>query len=178
MPRAREVEDYLRAHAERTAAGKLVPFAQIRQADGRAVGVTSYHDPRFWPAAAGSPAGLCAVDIGWTWLAGSAQRTGINGEAKLLLMDYAFEALGVVRVGFGTDARNERSRQAIAGLGARFEGVLRHWSPSRAPGEDGCLRDSALFSVIAAERPATRAALCQRQTTQAGRAQAGRGRVG
>jgi RimJ/RimL family protein N-acetyltransferase len=162
VPRAWEMQDYLRAHDGRTAAGKLVPFAQIRQADGRAVGVTSYHDPRFWPADSGSPARLCTVDIGWTWLAASAQRTGINVEAKLLLMDYAFETLGAVRVGFATDARNGRSRYAIAGLGARFEGVLRQWGPSRVPGEEGLPRDSALFSVIAAEWPAARAALRRR----------------
>ncbi len=159
VPRAWEVQDYLRAHSERAGAGLLVPFAQIRQGDGRAVGVTAYWDPRFWPGGPEAPAGLCAIDIGWTWLAASAQRTGINAEAKLLLMDYAFETLGVARVGFSADARNERSRRAIARLGAQFEGVLRRWSPSRAPGEEGQLRDSALFSVIAAEWPATKATL-------------------
>jgi len=167
VPRAWEVADYLRVHAERAQDGLLAPFAQIRQGDGRAVGVTAYWDPRFWPAGAEPPAGLCAIDIGWTWLAASAQRTGLNTEAKLLLMDYAFQTLGVVRVGFSTDARNERSQRAIARLGAQFEGVLRHWSPSRRPGEEGQLRDSALFSVIAAEWPATRAALRRRLTAQA-----------
>ncbi len=162
VPRAWEVDDYLRAHTERAEAGLLVPFAQIRQRDGRAVGVTAYWDPRFWPRGPQPPAGLCAIDIGWTWLAASAQRTGINAEAKLLLMDYAFETLGVARVGFSPDARNERSRRAIGRLGAQFEGVLRHWSPSRAPAEEGQLRDSALFSVVAAEWPATKATLRSR----------------
>jgi RimJ/RimL family protein N-acetyltransferase len=162
VPRAWEVEQYLAAHSERAKSGMLAPFAQIRQGDGRAVGVTAYWDPRFWPGRAGSHPGLCAIDIGWTWLAASAQRTGINVEAKLLLAGYAFETLGVVRVGFSTDARNERSRRALEGLGARFEGVLRHWSPSRTPGEDGLLRDSAIFSVVASEWPATKAALGRR----------------
>ena len=162
VPRAWEVEQYLAAHSERAKSGMLAPFAQIRQDDGCAIGVTAYWDPRFWPGRAGSHPGLCAIDIGWTWLAASAQRTGINVEAKLLLAGYAFETLKVARVGFSTDARNERSRRALEGLGARFEGVLRHWSPSRAPGEDGLLRDSAVFSVVASEWPAAKAALCRR----------------
>ena len=91
---------------------------------------------------------LRAIEIGFTWLAASAQGTGINAEAKLLLFTYAFETLGVVRVDLKTDARNERSRAAIAATGAQFEGVLRSWSPSWVPGEEGKLRDSALFSVI------------------------------
>lgn len=168
VPRAGQVGEYLAGHAGRVRDGMLAPFAQIGQDSGRAVGVTGYWDPRCWPGPAGragSPrqgAGLRAIDIGWTWLAASAQRTGINVEAKLLLCEYAFETLGVVRVGFSTDARNERSRRAIAGLGARFEGVLRQWSPSWAPGEEGLVRDSAIFSVIAADWPATRAALRSR----------------
>lgn len=155
VPRAAGVDAFLAAHAERAAAGRMVPFAQIRRADGRAVGCTSYYDPRYWP---GRP-DLCAVEIGWTWLAASAQGTGINTEAKLLLLDHAFEQLRVARVDFKTDARNARSRRALAGLGASFEGVLRAWSPSRVPGEEGRLRDSAMFSIVAAEWPQTRAGL-------------------
>lgn len=135
-----------------------MPFAQIRQRDGRAVGCTAYWDPRFWPGRSE----LCAIEIGWTWLAASAQRTGINAEAKLLLLQHAFETLGVVRVDLKTDARNERSRRAIEGLGAQFEGVLRQWSPSHAPGEQGLLRDSAMFSVIACDWPPIKAALRRR----------------
>ena len=155
VPRGWEVADFLAAHFERVRDGKLAPFAQIRQADGRAVGVTAYWDPRFWPGRAE----LCAIEIGWTWLAASAQRTGINVEAKLLLFEYAFETLGVVRVDLKTDARNARCRRALERLGACFEGVLRQWSQSHAPGEEGLLRDSAMFSVIAAEWPMTKAAL-------------------
>lgn len=158
VPRAWEVEDYLGAHFGRARDGTMTPFAQIRQDDGRAVGCTSYWSPRFWPGR-DEP---CAIEIGWTWLAASAQRTGINVEAKFLLFQYAFETLGVARVDLKTDARNERSRRAIERLGARFEGVLRQWSPSHTPGEEGLLRDSAIFSVIAAEWPAVRAALRRR----------------
>lgn len=156
VPRGPDIGTYLAVALERAETGKFVPFAQVRTGDGRAIGVTSYWDARYWP---GRPEELCAVEIGWTWLAASAQRTGINREAKLLLMEYAFETLKVARVDLKTDARNERSRRAIAGIGATFEGVLRNWSRSHAPGEDGKLRDSAIFSVTDSEWPAVKAAL-------------------
>lgn len=155
VPREGEVAEYLDTHFELAAAGRLAPFAQVRERDGRAVGCTAYWDPRSWPGRAE----LYAVEIGWTWLAASAQGTGMNAEAKLLLLEYAFETLRVARVDFKTDARNERSRRALAGLGARFEGVLRRSSPSHVPGEEGQLRDSAMFSFIAGEWPAAKAAL-------------------
>jgi hypothetical protein len=78
VPHAWEIEEYLIAHFEQTKSGKLVPFAQLRQGDGRAVGCTAYWDPRFWPGRSQ----LYAIEIGWTWLAASAQRTGINVEAS------------------------------------------------------------------------------------------------
>jgi N-acetyltransferase len=158
VPRPEDVGAFIATHLERAESHKLVPFAQIRQEDGKAVGCTAYWDPRCWPGRSE----LCAVEIGWTWLAASAQRTGINVEAKLLLFEYAFETLGVARVDLKTDARNARSRRAIEHLGARFEGVLRSWSPSHAVGETGLLRDSAMFSVIANEWPATKATLFER----------------
>ena len=74
-------------------------------------------------------------------------------------MEHAFESLEVARVDLKTDARNQRSRKAIEGLGAIFEGVLRSWSQSHAPGEDGCPRDSATFSVVASEWPTVRVRL-------------------
>ena len=155
VPRDREIDEYLAAQLERARERSFTPFAQIRLRDGRAVGCTAYWDPRFWPGGTE----LCAVEIGWTWLAASAQRTGLNTESKLLLMEHAFETLGVVRVDFKTDARNERSRRAIERLGATFEGVLRSWSASHAPGEEGLLRDSAMFSVIASEWPTVKGSL-------------------
>ena len=148
VPRAAGAAGYVRTQLARHG---LTAFAQVRNADGQAVGCTSYCDPRTWPGGGR----LRAVEIGWTWLAASAQNTGINAEAKLLLFTHAFEALGVARVDLKTDARNERT-------GARFEGVLRSWSPSRAPGEDGTLRDSAMFSVVAGEWPAVKSALAAR----------------
>ena len=155
VPRAWQMPDYLAAHLERARNGTMAPFAQVRQRDGQPVGVTTYWEPRFWPGRGD----LYAIEIGWTWLAASAQRTGINTEAKLLLLEYAFGTLGVARADFKTDARNQQSRRALERLGARFEGVLRQWSPSHVPGEEGRLRDSAMFSVIASEWPALRVTL-------------------
>jgi RimJ/RimL family protein N-acetyltransferase len=155
VPRSGEVAGYVAAQLTRDG---LTPFAQIRVSDEAPVGCTALWDPRTWPGRED----LCAVMIGWTWLAASAQRTGINAEAKLLLLRHAFDELGVARVDLMTDARNQRSRRAIERLGARFEGVLRNWSPSHATGEEGRLRDSAMFSVTAAEWPAVQSALSAR----------------
>lgn len=135
------------------AAGDTIPFAQV--VDGRACGITRFLSLRCRPGAL-LP---YAVEIGGTWLAASAQRSGVNREAKLLLMTHAFEVWGVGRVDFKTDARNERSRAALAGIGAVFEGVLRSWQPSHAAGEQGRLRDSAMYSVVAAQWPVVKAGL-------------------
>lgn len=156
VPRADEVEAYLQAQLSREG---LTPFAQIRVQDGKAVGCTAFWDPRYWPGRQD----LRAVEVGWTWLAASAQGTTINAEAKLLLFTHAFEVLGVTRVDLKTDARNQRSRRAMERLGATFEGVLRRGSPSWAPGEEGLLRDSAMFSVIATEWPAIKTAMLDRR---------------
>lgn len=155
VPAAGEVGDYIDAQLARAAAGTLAPYAQIAKASGRPVGATAYWEPRAWP----DRREVCAVEVGFTWLAASAQGTGLNTEAKMLLFAHAFEQWRVARVDLKTDARNARSRAAIERVGARFEGVLRSWSRSWAPGEDGLLRDSAIYSIIAAEWPACRARL-------------------
>jgi N-acetyltransferase len=160
VPTALEMDSYICRQLRHHREGRMFPFALIRRSDMRAVGCTAYWEPRSWP----DRAELCALEIGWTWLGASAQRTGINVEAKLLLLTYAFETLRLARVDLKTDARNERSRRAISQLGATFEGVLRQWSPSRASGEDGRLRDSAMFSVVASEWPGVRTTLRARLT--------------
>lgn len=132
--------------------GEVIPLSQVAVASGRTVGVTSFLNLRRRP---GDDLPY-AVEVGGTWLAASAQRTGINVEAKLLLLTHAFEVWGVGRVDVKTDARNEAARAAIAALGATFEGVLRGWQPSQAPGEERLLRDSAMYAVVAAEWPAVR----------------------
>lgn len=157
VPRGSEIGGYLDAQFA-LAAQRLIPFAQVRLADGRAVGCTAYWDPRRWPGRDD----LRAIEIGFTWLGASAQGSGINAEAKLLLMDHAFASLRVARVDSKTDARNTRSRRAIEALGATFEGVLRNWSMSWAPGEEGQLRDTAMYSVIAPEWNAVRSRLIAR----------------
>ncbi|MGH8917182.1 MAG: GNAT family N-acetyltransferase, partial [Actinomycetes bacterium] len=124
VPTAAEVEGYVDTQLGRAADGTVVPYVQVDRASGRAVGATAYLDPRSYLP----DGGLSAIEIGFTWLAASAQGTGINAEAKYLLFRHAFEQWGVDRVDLKTDARNGRSRAAIEGVGARFEGVLRNWS--------------------------------------------------
>ncbi|WP_328946830.1 GNAT family N-acetyltransferase [Streptomyces sp. NBC_00250] len=152
VPTAAETGRYIDEQLGRAAAGRLAPYAQVSLRTGRAVGATAFWDPRPWPG----EDRLFAVEVGFTWLAGSAQGTGVNTETKYLLFRHAFEEWRVSRVDLKTDARNERSRAAIASTGARFEGVLRNWSKSWAPGEDGRLRDSAMFSITAEEWPECR----------------------
>lgn len=155
VPRADEVGAYIDAQLARAATGRLAPYAQVSVASGRALGTTSYWEPRSWL----SDDRLDAIEVGFTWLAASAQGTGTNAEAKLLLFRYAFEVWDVSRVDLKTDARNARSRAAISATGAHFEGVLRNWSRSWAPGENGRLRDSAIYSITATEWPECRTRL-------------------
>lgn len=129
--------------------GREGVFATRRLSDGTLVGSSRYLNVR--------PADR-VVEIGWTWLNPSAWRSGINVEAKLLMLGHAFETLGCVRVELKTDARNERSRAAMEALPARFEGVMRNHMIVPDIG----LRDSAYFSVIDAEWPEVRANLQRR----------------
>jgi N-acetyltransferase len=139
--------------------GREGTFATHLATDGRLVGSSRFLNVR--------PADR-VVEIGWTWLHPSAWRGGANVEAKLLMMRHAFETLGCVRVEFKTDARNERSRAALAALPARFEGVLRNHMIVPDVGQ----RDSAYYSVIDSEWPAVRANLERRlaQAHSAGKA--------
>jgi RimJ/RimL family protein N-acetyltransferase len=128
----------------------------------RVVGTASYADLRPWQWPEGSVLQRYGrpdvVEIGYTWLAASAQRTRCNTETKYLLLHYAFEVWDVHRVAFRTDVRNEVSRAAIGRLGAKLEGIRR----ADKPGRDGKVRDSIFFSIIRAEWPAVGAALKQR----------------
>ncbi len=128
--------------------GLEVPFATIDRATGKAIGSTRLLSivPEHR-----------RLEIGWTWVGTAFQRTGANREAKLLQLTHAFETLGANRVEFKTDSRNERSRAALLGIGATFEGIFRShmvmpWGP---------LRDSAYYSVIAVEWPAVKAVLVE-----------------
>lgn len=139
-------------------ANQAYPFAIRALADHNIVGSTRLTTFERW-AWGRQPkpdrVGPDAVEIGWTWLSRSAQRTAINTEAKWLLLGYAFETMRVERVMLKTDARNQRSRAAIQRIGASFEGVLRRHGPAA----DGGVRDTAMFSIVTPEWPAVKAAL-------------------
>jgi RimJ/RimL family protein N-acetyltransferase len=145
VPAPAEVDAYVDAALAMQAAGAALAFA-VRDEHGRIVGTTRYYD--LLPA---TP----RLQIGYTWYARSAQRTGLNTEAKLLLLGHAFEALGCASVGLQTSTHNAASRAAIARLGARQEGILRHHLRHR----DGSLRDTVNFSIIDGEWPAVKAGL-------------------
>jgi N-acetyltransferase len=150
--------DYIRRLLAQRDAGTAVPFAQRRRSDGRLIGCTRFMELRWWRGRVEPD----EVEIGGTWLGADAQRTPINTEAKLLLLTHAFDVWGVVRVALATDTRNQRSREAIARIGARFEGVLRHHRPSLVAGEEGRPRDTALFAITDDDWPAVREQLTRR----------------
>jgi len=132
-----------------------LPFAQVERATGRAVGITTYRD---------IDERHRTLEVGGTWIGRPWWRTAINTEAKLLILGHAFETLEANRVAIKTDIRNERSQAAIARLGAKREGVLRH----QYIRPDGTLRDTVMYSVIPEEWPAVRAYLRERLATHAG----------
>jgi N-acetyltransferase len=151
---------YIETAVQSREAGLAMPFATVRLSDNRVVGSTRFGNLEFWPWAAGNPHAKNdgtpdAAEIGWTWLEPGVQRSGINTEAKRLMLGYAFETWRVLRMTFKTDARNTRSRDAIERLGAKFDGVLR----AHVPASDGGIRDSAYYSILAAEWPQVRARL-------------------
>jgi RimJ/RimL family protein N-acetyltransferase len=140
---------------ERGRTGEHVPFAVLSAETGKPLGSTRYLSLR--PEHRG-------LEIGWTWLTRSAWSTGANVEAKLLLLEHAFERLGCMRVEFKTDAENERSRRALAALPAQFEGVFRK---HMLVGNDGTrLRDSAWYAIVDDDWPAVKATLLSRLTAR------------
>jgi N-acetyltransferase len=128
------------------AAGIERPFATVDRATGRAIGSS-----RFLSIVPEHR----RLEIGWTWVGTAWQRTGANREAKLLQLTHAFETLEAQRVEFKTHSQNERSRNALAGIGATFEGVFRNHMIM----PDGSVRDSAYFSITSEEWPAVKARL-------------------
>ena len=139
----------------RQAAGAMVPFIVRRTDTGRVVGMTTYLNIE---------ADVPRLEIGSTWIAASAQRSGVNAESKLLLLTHAFDILGCLAVEFRTHWHNQQSRAAIARLGAKQDGVLRNHR--RMP--DGSLRDTVVFSILDAEWPAVRSGLLQRLARSGG----------
>lgn len=145
---------YIRQALDQWERGTALPFATLNAASGAVLGSTRFGNAERWdwPERTGDPD---AVEIGWTWLAPFARRSGVNTEAKLLMLAHAFEVWRSRRVQLKTDVRNARSRAAIERLGARFEGVLR----AHAPAADGGVRDTALYSIVVSEWPEVKAHL-------------------
>jgi N-acetyltransferase len=161
VPRDRaEMEAYVSRALEDEAAGRAVPFAVVRLGRNETVvGSIRLMSLEWWTwppgpigiageprvPAAGDPPDV--VELGHAWLAPGAQRTAVFTATCLLLMKHAFETWGVHRLTFKTDARNQRSRAAIARLGGHFEGTLR----AHLPAADGRVRDTAMFSILRGE---------------------------
>jgi N-acetyltransferase len=148
-----EAQQYIARALELAASGRVVPFATVRQSDGAVIGSTRFFDIERWAWPHDMATGTYdTCEIGYTWLTAAALGTGANTEAKLLMLTHAFETWNVRSVCFHTDARNERSRGALQRIGATFEGILR----SHRLASDLTPRDSARFSIVAAEWPAVK----------------------
>jgi len=143
------VDEWLSAALQAQAQGREYPFAVVLAASGRIVGSTRYLDV--------NPDHRNA-EIGWTWFAPDTWGTAVNPEAKLLLLQHAFEDCRAVRVCLKTDIRNVHSQAAIRKLGATYEGILRQGSIRR----DGSPRDTVMFSILDKEWPAVKEGLQRR----------------
>jgi RimJ/RimL family protein N-acetyltransferase len=130
-------------------AGSMLPFA-VLDATGRAVGMTTYMN---------IDAANRRVEIGSTWYRKSVQRTALNTECKRLLLGHAFEVLDCIAVEFRTHFFNQASQRGIERLGAKLDGVLRCHQINRHPADDGSLRDTCVYSIVASEWPTVKAHL-------------------
>ncbi|HUV68590.1 MAG TPA: GNAT family N-acetyltransferase [Terracidiphilus sp.] len=154
VPQGRdEMARYIEAAVALRDAGRALPFATVRVADGEIIGSTRFFDLERWAWPAGHPrhgrAEPDVCEIGYTWLTRSTIRTAANTEAKRLMLAYAFESWQVLRVCLHTDARNQRSRAAMERIGGKFEGILR----AHKIASDFISRDSARYSIVADEWP-------------------------
>lgn len=146
VPKPEAMEAEISRRLELLAAGSMLPFTVVEPATGVPLGMTTFMNVDRVNR---------RVEIGSTWYAGRVQRTGLNTEAKLLLLEYAFERLGCIAVEFRTHFFNEQSRRAIERLGAKLDGILRCHSLA----SNGTLRDTCVYSIVAAEWPTVRANL-------------------
>jgi N-acetyltransferase len=140
VPEPKQTRTYIESAQNGQRGGHMLPWAVREQSSGKIVGSTRFHD---------IVASIDRVEIGYTWYAKSRQRTGINTSCKLLLLEHAFETIGCKVVGWRTDNFNFRSQRAIEDLGAKKDGVLRHHQARR----DGTVRDTVMYSMLAAEWP-------------------------
>ncbi len=154
------VPDGMAAYIEVALAGQrdghMLPWAVRELATGEIVGTTRYHD---------IVPNIDRVEIGYTWYAKRWQRSRINTTCKLLLLEHAFDTLGCRVVGLRTDNFNFASQKAIEGIGAKKDGVIRHHAPRR----DGTVRDTVIYSILAAEWRDVRRHLELRLARHAGR---------
>lgn len=140
VPAPEQTRGYIAEALDGQRAGHMLAWAVRELKTGTVVGSTRYHD-------IASP--VDRVEIGYTWYAASWQKSHVNTACKLLLLSQAFEVLGCRVVGFRTDNFNFASQRAIAALGARLDGVIRHHQARR----DGTVRDSVMYSILATEWP-------------------------
>ncbi len=139
VPAPAAMQEEVQRRLGRQTAGEWLPFAVVCRLSGRAIGMTSYLN---------LVAFVRRLEIGATWIRGAAQRTGINTECKLLLLQHAFESLDCIAVELRTNTFNQQSRRAIEALGAKLDGVLRnHFDPA------GNVRDTCVYSIISGEWP-------------------------
>ena len=147
-----EAASYIETALDWQPAGSAVPFATVRVDDGVVIGSTRFFNIERWAWPRNHPRRghiVDACEIGYTWLSRSAIRTAANTEAKLLMLTHAFESWQALRVCLHTDVRNQRSRAAIERIGGKFEGILR----AHRMATDYIARDSARYSIVAAEWP-------------------------
>jgi RimJ/RimL family protein N-acetyltransferase len=149
VPAPAETAAYVEHALARQSEGRMLPWAVRNLATGAIVGSTRYHD---------IVAGIDRVEIGYTWYAKSWQRSHVNTSCKLLLLAHAFEQVGCQVVGFRTDKFNFASQRAIEALGARKDGVIRHFGTRR----DGSARDVVMYSILASEWPEVKLHLTRR----------------
>ena len=149
VPKPEEVSRYIEDALAGQRAGHMLPWVVRELKTDTIVGSTRYHDivPQ-----------IDRVEIGYTWYAARCQRSYVNTACKLLLLAHAFETLRCAVVGFRTDNFNFVSQRAIAALGAKKDGVIRHHHPRR----DGTARDTVIFSILAAEWPDVKRHLAMR----------------
>lgn len=163
-----ETATYVESAMAGQEAGSALPFAIIRLSDGAVIGSTRFFNFDQWAWPQGQPLhGRTTPDgceIGYTWFTASAIRTAANTESKLLMLAHAFEVWDVFRVCLHTDVRNQRSRAAIERIGGKFEGILR----AHRLAADFTPRDSARFSIIAAEWPSIKERLGRLLTSRIG----------
>lgn len=146
VPAPEEMAAEIDRRLELWQAGQMLPFAVVEVQTGEIVGTTSYRN---------IDAGNRRVEIGTTWYARRVQRSGLNTEAKLLLLEYAFEKLNCIAVELRVHALNRESRHAVERLGAKLDGILRNHDTAK----NGTLRDTCIYSVLPGEWPTVKAHL-------------------